>query len=226
MDWNRRRSEVLSYRKGELYRLQKTNTKGYYQSKKNFRKTEDYIHLTFDERKTVIREFSEIIGGWGFARLFAECIDKIHFNPAIGLQTVDEQAFEQIVSRFEHYLQIISRNEPNPIMGMLIHDNNETVAKRLTELMMKFHQKGTLWTNVTNIIETPLFVDSQLTCMVQAADVCSYALRRYFENGEEELFDSIYVRADRVKIGNDDEKVVGVRHFTKRGCTCKICQSR
>ncbi len=226
MDWNRRRIEVMSYRKNELYRLQKANVKGYHQAKKNYRKTEDYIHLTFDERKSVVREFSQIIASWGFARLFAECIDKTFFNPSIASQSVDEQAFEQIVSRFEHYLQIISRSDPNPIMGMLIHDNNETVAKRLTELMMKFHKKGTLWTNVTNIIETPLFVDSQLTCMVQAADVCSYALRRYFENGEEELLDNIYVRADRISAGTDNEKVVGVRHYTKSGCTCKICQSR
>jgi len=55
--------------------------------------------------------------------------------------------------------------------------------------MKQFHQKGTLWTRINNIIETPLFVESQLTSMIQIADVCAYALRRYLENGEEELFD-------------------------------------
>jgi len=228
LDTNHRRSAVLSYRKSEIYRLQKTNAKGYRQAKKNYRKTESYIHLTQKERITVITELSRIIAGWGFARLFAECIDKVYFDPLVGSQSIDEQAFEQLVSRFEHYLQIISRNEPHKIMGMLIHDNNQTVAKRLTELMIKFHRKGTLWTEVTNIIETPLFVDSQLTCMVQVADVCSYAIRRYLENGEEELFDNIYARADRIWGGEDkkEEKVVGVRHFTASGCNCKICQSR
>jgi hypothetical protein len=84
--------------------------------------------------------------------------------------------------------------------------------------MKQFHQRGTMWTRVSSIIETPLFVDSQLTSMVQIADVCAYAIRRYLENNENEIFDLIFQRADR-----KDRIVVGVRHFTKKGCTCKIC---
>ncbi|MEA3392502.1 MAG: DUF3800 domain-containing protein, partial [Candidatus Marinimicrobia bacterium] len=126
-----------------------------------------------------------------------------------------------IVSRYEHYLQLISQNSEKEIMGMLIHDNNQTIAQKLTSLMIHFHQNGTLWTKIKNIIETPLFVDSQLTSMVQAADMCSYALRRYFENNEETLLNNIYDRADR-----KDEKVVGVRHFTDSSCQCMICRSR
>ena len=220
MNYEQRKSSVRSYRKNELYRLQKSNRKAYHQTKKNYRLTEPYIHLTFNERKSVIIEFSKIINKWGFARLFAECIDKVYFDPSRCSQTVDEQAFEQIVSRFEHYLQIISKKESNNIMGMLIHDNNPTVSKRLTELMISFHKKGTLWTQISNIIETPLFVDSQLTCMVQAADICSYALRRYLENSEKYLFKYIFKRADR-----KDSKVVGVRHFSDESCKCKICKS-
>jgi preprotein translocase subunit SecA len=54
--------------------------------------------------------------------------------------------------------------------------------------------------------------------MVQVADLCAYALRRYLENNEEELFTKIFARADRV--GN---RVLGVRHFTDVGCSCRIC---
>jgi len=59
--------------------------------------------------------------------------------------------------------------------------------------------------------------------MVQVADLCSYALRRYLENNETGLFEKIFPRADR-----KDGKVVGVRHFTNptKPCTCKICASR
>lgn len=84
--------------------------------------------------------------------------------------------------------------------------------------MRKFHHKGTQWTPVENIIETPLFVYSQLTSMVQLADICSYALRRYVENGEEDLFKLVFERADR-----KDGAVVGVRHFSKHDCNCLIC---
>jgi hypothetical protein len=86
--------------------------------------------------------------------------------------------------------------------------------------MNQYRQSGTLWTNINRIIETPLFVNSQLTSMIQIADICAYSLRRYLENGEEELFSYISKRAD-TKI---DGKKVGVRHFTKPGCECKICQ--
>jgi hypothetical protein len=103
---------------------------------------------------------------------------------------------------------------------LLIHDNNETVAKKHTDLMKQFHQKGTMWTNLKAIIETPLFVDSQLTSMVQIADVCAYALRRYLENDETELFDLIFQKAD-----TKDGVVVGIRHYTNQRCKCKICIS-
>ncbi len=84
--------------------------------------------------------------------------------------------------------------------------------------MKSFHRRGTLWTRIQNIIETPFFVDSQLTGMVQMADICAYALRRYLENGEEELLNLVFKRADR-----KDSIAVGVRHFTKPDCSCKIC---
>jgi len=86
--------------------------------------------------------------------------------------------------------------------------------------MKEFHRKGTLWTKVQNIIETPLFVDSELTCLVQVADLCSYALRRYLENQEDVLFNLIFKRADRIR-----NTVVGVRHFSDSNCSCEICRN-
>lgn len=220
LDHRQRRSQVESYRKAEILRLQKAKNPGLYkQTRKNYQKTQAYIHLTYDERQGLIREIAQRISRWGFARLFAECIDKVHFDPSRTLQAIDEQSFEQIVSRFEQYLQIMDSNKPAAqCLGLLVHDNNETVAKKHTELMKSFHQRGTVWTQVRNIIETPLFVDSQLTSMVQIADVCAYALRRYLENDEEELFDLVFQRADR-----KDGVVVGIRHFASRDCACKIC---
>jgi len=218
LNWDQRRVQVRQIRTAELLRLQRTaNSKQYKQTKKNYAKTQDYAHLTYQERRDFIREVAELISRWNFARLFAECVDKIHFDPSRTAQTINEQTFEQIVSRFEHYLQNISRNDPK-CCGLLIHDNNPTVARKYTDMMRKFHQTGTMWTTVRKIIETPLFVDSQLTSMVQIADLCAYALRRYLENSERELFDLIFQRADR-----RFRTRVGVRHFTGSSCTCEIC---
>jgi hypothetical protein len=64
-----------------------------------------------------------------------------------------------------------------------------------------------------------MFVNSELTSMIQLADVCGYSIRRYLENGEDELFNEVFKRADR-----RGKTVVGVRHFSKQDCKCKICK--
>lgn len=215
-------TEINRYRKSELIRLQRTkNHKLYHQQKKNFIQTEAYIHLTHEDRHRFLSELADIIAGWNFAGLFAECIDKVFFDPTKARQPVEEQAFEQLVSRFEQYLQIMTVSQDSSRLGLIIHDNNETSCKRLTELMSRFHAKGTFWTRINNIIETPLFVDSKLTAMVQVADLCSFAIRRYLENNEMNLFDRIILRTDR-----KDGKIVGVRHFTHKNCACSICAAR
>jgi Protein of unknown function (DUF3800) len=220
-DWAQRRAAVFQKRTTQLLALQKAqNSKAYKQAKKNYRHTEPYIHLTHDERVRLVREVADVVGGWGFARIFAECIDKSHFNPVKTTRPVAEQALEQVVSRFDRYLQNTAEDREKNY-GLLVHDNNPTVAQRHSELVREFHRAGTLWTNVTSIIETPMFVESSLTRMIQVADLCAYALRRYCENQEGDLFTRIYPRADRISGGT----VVGVRHFSTHSCACEICKN-
>lgn len=80
---------------------------------------------------------------------------------------------------------------------------------------------GALWTTIDHIIETPLFVNSELTGMVQIADLCALALRRYFGNNEADLLDRIRPRFD-----TRHGRVVGVRHFTRDDCNCDLCNAR
>ncbi len=215
-----RRIAVERERNGQLLKLQQSrNNKTYKQQKKNFAHTRAYIHLTRDERRQLIRDVADCVSRWGFARLFAECIDKLHFDPSKTPRTLGEQAFEQVVSRFERFLANTESPGQRPKNhGLLVHDNNQTVARKHTELMRHFHQQGTLWTTIERIIETPMFVDSRLTSLVQIADLCAYALRRYLENQESDLFGRIFARADRYS-----NIVVGVRHWAPMGCACEIC---
>ncbi|MBF0548741.1 MAG: DUF3800 domain-containing protein [Candidatus Riflebacteria bacterium] len=221
LDAQTRRREVEKLRIQELLKLQKgQNSKSYQQTKKNYRKTLPYVHLTFEERKKFLEEIASLVSNWSFARLFAYCVDKIHFDPNRARNTIDEEAFEQLVSRFEAYLQINSKKSKSAKYGLMIHDNNETISKKHTEMMKSFHKKGTFWKKIENIIETPLFVNSELTSLIQIADLCGYALRRYFENKEDLLFNLIFKRADK-----KDGVNVGVRHFSDKSCKCVVCQS-
>jgi hypothetical protein len=218
LSWADRRVSVERERNTYLLRLpQQQQRKTYQQAKKNFKHTAAYVHLNFDERRNLTRKVADCVAGWTFARLFAECIDKIHFAPARTQRTTDEQAFEQVVARFEQFLNN-TRGSQEDNFGLLVHDNNPTVAAKHTRLMRAFHSAGTLWTDIRWIIETPLFVESSLTRMVQVADLCGFALRRYLENREVDLFQRIFARADRIA-----GTAVGVRHFTRPNCDCMIC---
>ena len=60
-----RRSEVRKKRKEKIYQLQKRGGSQLKQTKRNYRKTNDYVHLTMDERRQVLIELAELIGSWG-----------------------------------------------------------------------------------------------------------------------------------------------------------------
>jgi hypothetical protein len=184
--------------------------------RKTYRKTEAYIHLTHEERIDFLRELADLIGSWGNTRLFSEAIDKTSFGAVPPMIPPREEAFMQVVNRFERFLVDIGGPR---MVGLLAHDNNDTSADRLTQLMRHFHASGTMWNDITRIIETPFFVDSRLTVGVQLADLCAYAIRRFCENGETDLFNRIYTRAHRVGV-----HAVGVRHYARgRNCACTIC---
>ena len=215
-----RKLETQKRRDQHLIRIAANgNKKQLKAAKLNYRKTVVYLHLTQIERLELIRQLADCIGGWADAKLFAQVVDKSH------LQTLPPQSlppyeytFTEVVQRFEYFL--VNRGQANneDLRGLVVQDNNETVAKKLTEMMQRFHRQGTRWTSIQKIVETPFFVDSQLTSMVQMADLCGYAIRRYFENNETDLFDRIYSRFDR-----SSREMDGIHHFSSPTCQCKVC---
>lgn len=94
MDWGARRAAVQRERTANLLRLQRMQRSATYRkAKKDYRHTEAYIHLSHAERVSLVREVADVVSNWGFARLFAECVDKLHFDPTRSQRTVEEQAF-------------------------------------------------------------------------------------------------------------------------------------
>jgi len=219
LDWNQRRTQAQSERDNQLVRVAALKgPKKAQELRKAFRKTDPYLHLTLEERMNCLREVADLIGSWGNTRLFSEAIDKTSFGATPPPIPPREEAFTHVVNRFERYL--VDIGGPQTI-GLLAHDHDDTSASRLTQLMRQFHVSGTMWGNITRIIETPFFVDSQLTVGVQLADLCAYAIRRFCENGETDLFNRVYPRAHRVA-----GRAVGVRHYARgKHCACTICNN-
>jgi hypothetical protein len=169
-----------------------------------------------NERRELLRQVSDALSRWDDCRIFAECTDKRSFKGLLPKVPPFEEAFTQVVSRFHSYLESLTPLEH----GLLVQDRNETMAKRLTDLMRVFHRSGTRWiTEIQRIVETPLFVDSQFTSMVQVSDMCAYATRRFLEANDTDLFTRIFAKFHR-----DGKRLVGARHYVgTRSCHCRIC---
>ena len=170
-----------------------------------------YAHLTRSERLTCLRDLATELARWEGTRIFAEAISKPDFQ--IGARSPYEMAFEQVLTRYQAYLSRVGES------GIVVHDNNSKVAPRIHALSRKFHQEGTFYRAIPNIVETPLFVDSNLTAMIQMADLCSFALRRLLEKDDAELWDIIEPCVDEFRGVR-----VGARHYTgRRPCSCRVC---
>lgn len=186
-------------------------------SKRRFhRETSPYTHLTLKERTEVIESALGIVSRYRRGLyLFGEAISKPHLN-----ETIDpvEEAFTQIVSRFETFL----RNRRQKTWGMLVSDYDDHKALRFSNLLRRFQTWRTPWINVTRVIESPFFLDSHLNSAVQLADVCAFALRRYLENKEKGRFMPILPKFYQTSKG-----LHGLRHFIPVGeCSCEICKLR
>jgi hypothetical protein len=188
--------------------------------KTNYKKTLPYVHLTLSERKNFLVSVARCVETWSDARVFFHAIDKVACDvsrlPERGLY---EFAFQELMSRFQSFLANKGRYDNLQHTGLVVTDNNQDVEKRITALSRRIHASGTRWGTIPNIVETPLFVNSETTCMVQIADLVAYSIRRHIEKQEMDLFKHIFHRVDRAGTG-----IVGGRHYTwSQPCSCEIC---
>lgn len=180
--------------------------------KKAFRRTEPYVHLTREEREELYRKSLELVGSHRRGvTLFGEAIDKKHLPLAVDPA---EEAFGRLVKRFEDYLQEHEERR----WGILLVDNDQSKRDRYSDMLHRFQQQAGFRGGVDRVIEAPFFLDSKSNSGVQVADLCAYALRRYLENQEQELFGIVFPKFHRARGG-----LSGLSHFTTEDCHCVIC---
>jgi hypothetical protein len=124
-----------------------------------------------NERENAYGDALMILGRSSQVRLFGAAIHKAAISPEDPM----EYAFEQLISRFDRFLSRLHRRN-NTQRGIVILDKSsyETSLQRLAR---EFRLDGHRWGQLHNIGETPLFVDSRATRMIQFADLVAYALR-------------------------------------------------
>lgn len=183
------------------------------------RRCSPWKNLRREEAQGVIKAVLRLVARSHITtRLFA-CA--IHKGSYVGEDPV-ERCFEDVCKRFDLFLARMA-NEGDRQQGLLILDKS-TRETSLQGLSREFRSKGTRWGVVRNLADTPFFVDSRASRMVQVADLVAYSVFRRYNAGDSQYFDLIASRFDSV-----DHVVHGLAHLTREkgaACMCLACHSR
>lgn len=182
------------------------------------RRTEPWKGLDRKDAQGVIKSVLKIVAeSYESARLFACAIHKSSFPE----EDPVERCFEDICKRFDLFLGRLAR-EGNRQRGLLILDKT-TLETSLQRLARDFRSIGTRWGVVRNLADTPFFVDSKASRLVQIADHVAYSVFRRYNAGDTQYFDVIASRFDSV-----ENVVHGLAHLAKQNasCMCPACLSR
>jgi hypothetical protein len=174
--------------------------------------------LQIDEARGVLKSVLKIAGAsYDTARIFACAIHKKSFPHADPV----ELAFEDICQRFDYFLgRKFKQGEQH--RGMIILDRT-TRETSLQKLSREFRKLGTRWGSLKNIADTPFFVDSKASRLIQVADHVAYSVFRRYNSGDAQYMDIIASRFDE-----DGGVIHGLshKHADKISCTCPGCLSR
>jgi len=170
------------------------------------------------EAKGIIKAILEIVKkSWNTANIFSCAVHKASFP---GRDPV-ELAFEDLCSRFDIYLRKLS-SEGDRQRGILILDET-THETTLQKMARDFRTLGTTWGVIRSLAETPLFVDSQASRLVQVADSIAYAVFRRYNSSDASYFDII-----ASKFYSEEGVIHGLSHKQNVNptCMCPACLSR
>jgi hypothetical protein len=160
--------------------------------------------LSSDEARGTLKSVLQVVNNsYNTTCLFACAIDKRAYPG----QDPVEMAFEDLCRRFDLFLSRL-KSAGDTQRGMIILDKTTL---------------GTQWGSLKNIADTPFFVDSRASRLVQIADHVAYSVFRRYNSGDAQYFDIIAHRFDA-----SENIIHGLahKHAERHACTCPACLSR
>lgn len=122
---------------------------------------------------------------------FAVAVDKQAVSPRDPV----EVAFEQLCSRFDHFLMRCHKAGDTQ-RGIIIFDKS-TRETNIQRLATDFRTIGHSFGQVRNLAEVPVFIDSRASRLVQLADLIAYAVFRHVERADNRFIDIFRHRFDQ-----------------------------
>ena len=184
-------------------------------------RTPPWDALSRNDRKQVIRDVLALVPkARDLCRAFACAVHKDSFSGADPLA----MAFEDLCSRFDLYLNQIRAEQRTRQCGLIILDESSHETS-LQELARQFRQLGTRWGVIRHIADTPMFIKSTASRIVQLADHVAYAVFRRYEAGDTSYFDIIasrFFESQGIVHGLAHKQAVDMT----AACMCPACFSR
>lgn len=115
--------------------------------------------------------------------LFGACVNKSKISPEDPI----EYCFEQINSRFDHFLRRKYNNSKKKERGMIIFDKS-TSETAIQQLAIQYREIGHTWGSLKNMAEVPSFIDSKASRLIQLADLIAYSMFRHYEKQDSNFF--------------------------------------
>jgi hypothetical protein len=174
--------------------------------------------LSIDDARGVLKSVLRVAAAsYNTARLFACAIHKASYPSHDPV----ELAFEDLCQRFDFFLNRL-RAQGDQQRGLLVLDKT-TRETSIQKLAREFRKTGTRWGALKYIADTPFFVDSRASRLVQIADHVAYSVFRRYNAGDAQYFDIIASRFDEA-----DGVIHGLvhKHADYKTCTCPACLSR
>lgn len=137
------------------------------------------------KRVDAIKDALRLIDGRRY-RIFASVVRKGAISPEDPVHCT----FQQLVTRFDHFLAREHNHFNNTQRGLIIFDKSHKEAP-IQSLATQFKVDGHEWGNLRNMAEVPAFIDSKATRLIQLADLVAYAIHRKYEKDDTQFFEVI-----------------------------------
>ena len=154
-------------------------------------------------------------------RLFAVVIEKSALS---GGENYYERAFEEMIARFDLYLNRLYRERQQRNKGLIVIADSQD-KNRLEAISRRFVAEGTRWNKIYNVLDIPLFTLSQNSRLLQIADLVANTVYGRYEQGYSKDLDLMTHKFDQTKNG-PIHGLVHIRPSMASQCYLPCCLSR
>lgn len=183
------------------------------------RRTWPWNQMTREEAQGIIKAVLKVVAdSYNSTNLFACAIHKASYPTE---PSIINMAFEDLTQRFDFYLNTVNANGDRH-KGLLILDQSSH-ENTLQDLAKNFRQLGTQYAKINHLADTPFFVNSKASRIIQIADHIAYSVFRRYNQSDTTYFDII---AHRFYENNGTLHGLAHKQKYRIKCMCAACTSR